>query len=91
MKGHVEINRAENKQFIVIYIAANSQVLSYTETFKTRASVKKNILAMMKIFEGSEALVHDVIKDQWYTLWASGVENFSLEKNTTFAIKKRQH
>jgi len=46
----IEIHRTVNKQYRVRYEAKNGECLSSSEPLKTKASAKKNILAMAGLF-----------------------------------------
>jgi hypothetical protein len=50
----IKINKSTSKhtdgQFYVTYVGRNGKTLSVTETFKTKASVLKNIRAMAGLF-----------------------------------------
>ena len=46
----IEIHKSKNKQFFVRYKAKNGNILTSSETVKTKDSAKKNILAMAGLF-----------------------------------------
>lgn len=50
MKPFIEIKQAKNGQFTVAYYGKNRKILASTETFKTLASAKKNVVAMKSLF-----------------------------------------
>jgi uncharacterized protein YegP (UPF0339 family) len=46
----VEIHRNKKGEFWVRYVGKNGKILANSETLKTKASARKNIYAMAKLF-----------------------------------------
>lgn len=79
MKNCVEISKSRSlKQPLKIrVIGNNSEPLAGTETLTTRANVKKNLLAQMRVFNGTWCWVNDTVTKETYILHNDGTRSKS--------------
>lgn len=78
MSAHAQItkSRSKKKPFKVTIIAENGEPLNVAQLFTTKLNCKKNLLAVMKVFNGDLALVIDKTgkEEDSYTLMSDGTE-----------------
>lgn len=93
MSAHAEItkSRSKTKPFKVVIIAENGEPLNVAQLFTTKLNCRKNLLAVMKVFNGFKISVYDFSSkkaNEFYVLGEDGVmEPFHLNEEDLLAGK----